>query len=297
MILGAAISMAEAGLARPSDWEAWPGDGPPSPYKLVGNALQRLATSCTAPMKEELDLTLNFLPFTELAGQLFADPEEPPGSTWVFHLDSFATTRIPVGDLVEVLGPAATGATLRTLTMHTPLYVGHGEDLEWIVDGWEPDGSEPEILEKHDAAEAETRKISALWRDGRPTDPAILAGMPPRLRRALSALRAYHLPKWERATAWDRLDGAEWSMPMPLFQLIWTVGTGLDHAADEAQFFYEQGDATPHRPQQMWLIDISDPQHAREDWAYTRVLLRNIRASIRVVRALLALCPAPEPTA
>lgn len=293
MILGAAVSMAEAGLARPGDWDAFRGDGPPSPYKLITNALHRLGTRCTAPMAQQLDLTLNFLPFTELAGQLFEDPEEPPGSTWVFNLESFTTIRIPVGELVKVLEPAATGVAIHGLTTHTPLYVGSGEDLEWIVDGWEPDGSEPEILKKHNAAMAETAKISALWRNVRPADAAVLASMPLRLRRALFALRAYRLPKWERPSAWDRLQDAEWSMPMPIIQLIWTAGTGLDHAADEAEHFYEQGDGTPHRPQQMWLIDVSNAQHAREDWTYTRTLLRNIRASMRVVRELLALCPTP----
>lgn len=240
-------------------------------------------------------MTLSFTlrPFAALREEVVDNPADPNDGRWIFILESHESLRIPVASLVERIGASAAGLALRTLMDKTPMNVDNDSDLEYIIEGW-GDEEDPDSREKHRVATEEGARIDQILALGDSFDPAVLRQMPHRLRSAVRALRAQRKTPWERrVTAWEELEDAEWTMPYPVVQLIWTADTGLAHAADQSEFYHTHGDGSLLRPQQMWLLDPSDPGDAAEAWAHTRALFRSVRAATRLLRALLAVVASP----
>lgn len=288
-VLPAALSLARSGMVHPRDWDA----DDPTPAGLIENALTRIVGHYTARIGNEVQLSFTLRPYDALYEEVLHRQPEPGEARWIFILESHEALRIPIASLVESIGADAAGLALLTLVNETPLHVDNDSDLEYIIESW-GDDEDPDSQEKHRIATKEARQIEDILALGRSAGPAVLRQMPHRLRRAVCAMRAQRATPWERrVTAWEELDEADWAMPYPVVQLIWTYETGLDHAADQSEFYHQQGGDGLLRPQQMWLLDPSDPHDAAEAWAHTRALFRSLRASTRLLRAILALVDPP----
>ncbi|HET6229663.1 MAG TPA: hypothetical protein VFE05_06235 [Longimicrobiaceae bacterium] len=272
--------------------------GFPAPGRLVERAVERVAARLNRRTSRGPRVSAFLRPWADVLNELCADAVDPGEARWAVGIDSSETYRLRVAPLVAVLGETATGVVLERLVRHTPLHVGGGEELAWIIDGWRDrdEGTEEarEIRLRALGADRIIRHLDQLFARGR---AAGCAGIPDRgirgLARGLSALAREDFPPDD--TAWRETEDVDWSLPAPVVQLIWDHGCPLDHAADEAEFMLAQGGAFPV-PQLMWLLNPAEPQEAVTAWRRWLHALRRTRAATRLVAALDALSdPAERP--
>lgn len=279
-----AQAMVQNGLARPGDWDPHN----PAPGRLIERAIARTVAETGSGLPDTLPIHAFVRPWAGMLRDLFV-ADFPSESRWVLGLESEDTHRIRVGPLVDVLGEDATAVVLTRLMQHTPLCTEGPDDLEWIIDGWHEAGrergSEAEQIKRRAKSATElSGRIDGLLDRGRGVPLDLLPHA--RIRRLLGMLEKLSrtAPK-ANDTAWRETEGVEWSLPRPVFQLIWDEGCALDHAVAEAEYILSQDGCMPC-PQQMWILDPRDPTDATRTWSRWVHALRQVSVTTRILHVL-----------
>ena len=274
---GVARILVDAGAARREDWDP----DHPGPARLIQRVAERLIRHLNRDVRDSMPLYAFMRPWGEYLDEIFSDSPEGD-ERWVLGLQSEDTHRIRVCPLIEALGERTAGAVLAHLTDCTPLCVEGPDDLEWIIDGWDTAGTDEQneeakaIRARAEEATELTARIGGVLTRGRSTPIGELEDR--RIRRLLHLLVSLsrRTPDGDDR-AWRATDDVDWGLPRPVIHLVWDDGCALSHALDEAEYLLMQ-DGSHSMPQEMWLLDPSDPEDAALAWGRWVHLLRRTRA-------------------